>query len=111
ANDRSPVNSGPFAKYGHRGLAANNPDPTIPKDEPGHPIEHRFRHRISTSQCIVCHVHPGTNVMNSYLGYMWWDEETEGQFMYPEKQKYPTSEEFTQAAMNNPDEASARGLW
>ena len=41
ANDRSPVNSGPYAEFGHRGLTLN-PDPTIPKDEPGHPIEHRF---------------------------------------------------------------------
>ena len=21
--------------------------------------------------------------MNSYLGYMWWDEETDGELMYP----------------------------
>src|SRR5206468_6107289 len=53
----------------------------------------------------------GTNVMNSYLGYMWWDEETDGELMYPAKQKYPSAEEYVQAAMNNPDEASARGLW
>ena len=49
--------------------------------------------------------------MNSYLGFMWWDEETDGEHMYPKHQKYPTAEEFVQAAMNNPDEASARGLW
>jgi hypothetical protein len=110
ANDRSPVHSGPYAKYGHRGLSFN-PDPTIPRDEPGHPIHHKFTSAIPSSQCIVCHVHPGTNVMNSYLGYMWWDEETDGQFLYPRKQKYPTAEEYTRAAMNNPDEASARGLW
>jgi hypothetical protein len=110
ANDRSPVHSGPYAKYGHRGLSAN-PDPTIPHDEPGHPIHHKFTTAIPTSQCIVCHVHPGTNVMNSYLGYMWWDEETDGAHMYPRRQKYPTAEEYAQAAMNNPDEASARGLW
>ncbi|MCI0681458.1 MAG: hypothetical protein L0Y71_05075 [Gemmataceae bacterium] len=110
ANDRSPIHSGPYAKYGHRGTSAST-DPTIPRDEPGHPIEHRFTRAIPTSQCIVCHVHPGTSVMNSYLGYMWWDEETDGHLMYPKKQKYPTAEEFVQAALNNPDEASARGLW
>jgi hypothetical protein len=86
-------------------------DPAIPTDEPGHPIEHKFTRSIPTSQCIICHVHPGTTVMNSYTGYMWWDEETDGNFMYPQKQKYPTAEEYVQAAMNNPDEASARGLW
>src|SRR5262249_38014690 len=110
ANDRSPVNSGPYARYGHRGLS-DSQDPTIPHDEPAHPIHHRFPRAIPSSQCIVCHVHPGTNVMNSYLGYMWWDEETDGELMYPKQQKYPTAEEYVRAAMNNPDEASARGLW
>ena len=31
--------------------------------------------------------------------------------MYPHKQRYPTAEDFVRAAMNNPDEASVRGLW
>jgi hypothetical protein len=60
ANDRSPVHSGPFAKYGHMGQAAGETDawvksidPTIPKDESGHPIQHRFTRAIPTSQCIV----------------------------------------------------------
>jgi len=110
ANDRSPVTSGPYAKYGHKGTTIN-PDPTMCKDEPGHPIEHRFTTAIPTSQCIVCHVHPGTNVLNSYTGYQWWDEETDGELMYGHKQKYPTSEQFMQAQMSNPDEAAARGLW
>jgi hypothetical protein len=110
ANDRSPIHSGPYAKFGNRGTSFN-PDPTIPKDKPGHPIHHKFTRAVPTSQCITCHVHPGTNVMNSYLGYMWWDEETDGELMYPQKQKYPTPEEYLQAALNNPDEASARGLW
>ncbi|MFO0808267.1 MAG: hypothetical protein U0746_06565 [Gemmataceae bacterium] len=111
ANDRSPVNSGPYAAAGNMGTAHGNPDPCIPKDEPGHPIEHRFRSGIPTSQCMVCHIHPGTTVMNSYPGYMWWDEETEGHLMYPKKQKRPTSEELTLAAMRNPDEAAAKGNW
>ncbi|TMQ33920.1 MAG: hypothetical protein E6K70_10450, partial [Planctomycetota bacterium] len=111
ANDRSPVHSGPIASAGHRGLSYTS-DPTIPKDESGHPIEHRFTTAIPTSQCIVCHVHPGTNVMNSYLGYIWWDEETDGELMYPAKQKYPTSEEMANGQMSNPDEAAtAHGLW
>jgi hypothetical protein len=117
ANDRSPVHSGPYAKYGHRGTAsaeeADNPDPTIPKDEPGHPIAHRFAkgNAIPTSQCMVCHVHPGTTVMNSYIGYMWWDEETDGELMYPEKAKHPSAEEFIRSQMSNPDEAAAKGNW
>ena len=95
ANDRSRVNSGPYARYGSSG-ASHSSDPTIPKDESGHPIQHRFApgNSIPTSQCIVCHVHPGTNVMNSCIGFQWWDEETDGELIYPAKQKYPSAEEF-----------------
>ena len=49
--------------------------------------------------------------MNSYLGYQWWDEETDGELMYPAKQKHPTAEEDIQNQMSNPDEAAGRGLW
>ena len=118
ANDRSPVHSGPFAKYGNLGMAASETDewvlsvdPMIPKDEPGHPIQHRFTRAIPTSQCIVCHIHPGTSVVNSYLGYMWWDQETEGHLMYPEEQKKVTSEEYTEDQMSNPNEVASRGKW
>lgn len=122
ANDRSPIHSGPYARYGNRGTAAaevdwrkggvvTSVDPTIRKDAPGHPIQHKFTTAIPTSQCIVCHVHPGTNVLNSYLGYMWWDEETDGEFFYPHEPKELTAEEFVRSEMSNPDEAAARGLW
>jgi hypothetical protein len=110
ANDPNPVRSGPFAAFGGRGLSAN-PDPTIPKEERGHPIAHKFVWAPPTSQCIVCHTHPGTTVMNSYTGYMWWDNETDGEHMYPREEKKLTSEEWTRASMENPDEAAARGLW
>jgi hypothetical protein len=118
ANDRSPVNSGPFAKYGHLGQAAAEKDswivsvdPTIRKDEPGHPIQHRFTRAIPSSQCIVCHIHPGTTVMNTYLGFMWWDLETDGELMYPEEERKLTAEQANQAQMSDPNEASARGNW
>ncbi len=118
ANDRSPVNSGPYAQYGHLGMAASQPDawalsidPTIPKNESGHPIQHRFTSAIPSSQCIVCHIHPGTTVMNSYLGYMWWDLETDGEFMYPKEDRKITAEQYTQSTMSDPNEATARGLW
>ena len=39
ANDRSPVNSGPYAPAGNLGMTLN-PDPMIPKNERGHPIAH-----------------------------------------------------------------------
>jgi hypothetical protein len=110
ANDRSPVNSGPYSWAGNLGLSYN-PDPTIPKNERGHPIQHKFTTSIPTSQCIVCHIHPGTNVLNSYTGFMWWDEETDGELLYPARQKRLTSEQFTQSMLSNPDEIAARGLW
>ena len=97
-------------KDGSRGLI-ESVDPTIPKDEPGHPIQHKFTTSIPTSQCMVCHIHPGTNVLTTYLGYIWWDQETDGELMYPRKQKYPTTEEYVQAQMSNPNEISVRGNW
>lgn len=118
ANDRSPIHSGPYAKYGNRGRRASGPDelvagvdPTIPADESGHPIQHRFVRSIPTSQCMICHMHPGTTVMNSYLGYMWWDLETDGEHMWPKKQRYPTNEEFVRSQMSDPHDATAKGLW
>ncbi len=121
ANDRSPVHSGPFARFGNAGTAASvsdgpggfvtNVDPMIPKREPGHPIAHRFAVNIPTSQCIVCHIHPGTNVLNEYLGFMWWDNETDGELLYPSEQRNPTAEELTRSQMSNPEDAAARGRW
>jgi hypothetical protein len=118
ANDRSPIASGFLAKYGNGGTAAAERDewvkyvdPMIPKDQPGHPIQHKFSLRLPTSQCMVCHVHPGTNVINSYLGYMWWDNETDGELMYPEEQKHLTAEDYIRATESNPNEAAARGHW
>ena len=109
ANDRSGVHSGPYAKFGNRALSFS-PDPMIPKNESGHPIAHQFApgNSIPTSQCITCHIHPGTTVMNSYLGYMWWDEETDGRLMYPPKQKYPSAEEAAQVQIRNPNESAIR---
>lgn len=110
ANDRSPVHSGPFAKYGNKGLSFSK-DPTIPKDERGHPIDHKFTNSVPTSQCMICHVHPGTTVMNSYIGYMWFDQETDGHLMYPKRQKYPTAEQMVASLNANPEEGALRGNW
>jgi hypothetical protein len=107
ANDRSPVHSGPYAKFGNRGMTVNA-DPTIPKTESGHPIEHRFTNSIPTSQCMVCHVHPGTTVMNSYIGYMWWDEDSHAEKVYPDKQLNPTPEQLIRSLMRNPNEIAAK---
>lgn len=110
ANDRSPIHSGPYATYGNQGHSAEV-DPTIPHNESGHPIKHEFTRSIPTSQCIVCHIHPGTNMVASYLGYIWWDNETDGEHMYPKEQHNPSDEERFQAWLANPESAAARGLW
>ncbi len=49
ANDRSPQHSGPYAQYGHLGESFAS-DPTIAKNESGHPIRHTFTRAIPSSQ-------------------------------------------------------------
>jgi len=110
ANDRSPVHSGPYAQFGNQGRSQQS-DPTIPKNESGHPIRHVFTRSIPTSTCIVCHIHPGTNMVASYLGYTWWDSETDGHLMYPEEQKKVSDDDRFRAWQQNPQGAAARGLW
>ncbi|MCA1636024.1 MAG: hypothetical protein LC802_20610 [Acidobacteria bacterium] len=112
ANDRSPYNSGPWAKYGNAGLTApDNPDPNIRKDVKGHPIEHKFTKSVPSSQCVTCHVHNGNGFLNTYLGYMWWDEQSDGEYLYPKKQHNPSPKELDEIGRFNPEEAAARGLW
>jgi hypothetical protein len=110
ANDRSTAHSAQYAPFGNRGLSASK-DPTIPRDEPGHPIRHAFTRSIPSSQCMVCHVHPGTNMMTTYFGYTWWDNESDGDAMYPKEQRNLTEEEKVQISQRNPEGAAARGLW
>jgi len=110
ANDRDPAHSGPYAQYGHSGFSASA-DPTIAKNEPGHPIKHAFTRAIPSSQCMVCHVHPGTNMVTTYFGLTWWDNEIDGDKMYPAAQHNPTEEEKYQSYLRNPEAAAARGLW
>jgi hypothetical protein len=109
-NDREVANSGPWAKYGNQGLSFSE-DPTIPKNESGHPIRHKWSKSIPSSQCITCHVHNGNGFLNTYLGYMWWDEETDGEYLYPKKQAYPSQKEIDVAGRFNPEEAASRGFW
>ncbi len=110
ANDRSPTNSGWWHKYGHQGLSFSK-DPTIPKNERGHPILHQFTRAIPSAQCMNCHMHQGNLFVNPYLGYTWWDQETDAEFMYPKEQHDPTNEELVVSTKSNPEAAAARGLW
>ncbi len=110
ANDRSPTNSGWWSKFGNQGLSFSG-DPTIPKNESGHPIKHQFTRSVPSSQCMVCHMHQGNLFVNPYLGYTWWDQQSDGEFMYPKEQDDPTDEELAKLLSKNPEEAAARGLW
>ena len=110
ANDRSPTNSGWWSKYGHQGLSFTG-DETIPKAERGHPILHQFTRSIPSSQCMNCHMHQGNLFVNPYLGYTWWDQETDGELMYPKEQHDPTDAELVRSTLVNPEAAAARGLW
>jgi len=110
ANDRDPVHSGPYAPAGHNGYSQSG-DPTIPRNEPGHPIRHQFTRAIPSSQCVVCHMHPGTLVLASYYGVTWWDLETDSRPMYPAESKHLTPKQIQEIQVRNPEGSALRGLW
>src|SRR5882762_5602535 len=110
ANDRDPSHSGAYSQFGHLGFSASS-DPTIPKDEAGHPIKHAFTRSIPSSQCMICHIHPGTNMVTTYFGLTWWDNEMDGDKMYPKEQRNPTEEQRFRSFEHNPEGAAVRGLW
>ena len=110
ANDRDPSHSGAYAVFGHSGFSASS-DPTIPKDEPGHPIKHALTRSIPSSACMICHIHPGANMMTTYFGLTWWDNEIDGDRMYPKEQRNPTEEERYQSFLRNPEGTAVRGFW
>jgi hypothetical protein len=110
ANDRSPEHSGAYAAHGNLGQTATS-DPTIPRNESGHPIRHQFTRSIPSSQCIVCHIHPGTNMVSTYFGYTWWDNEMDGEHMWPTGQRRPNADEQNRVQTRNPEGSAVRGLW
>jgi hypothetical protein len=110
ANDRDPLHSAFYSTAGNMGMS-QSADPSIPKNEPGHPIRHQLTSRIPTSQCMVCHMHPGENMVASYLGLIWWDNETDGDKMYPAQQRNPSPAEEQRKLNSNPEGSSLRGLW
>ncbi|MFO1494405.1 MAG: hypothetical protein U1F26_07085 [Lysobacterales bacterium] len=110
ANDRDPRHSGPWAVAGHMG-ESQQADPTIPRQEPGHPVRHAFTRSIPTSQCMNCHMHQPNMFMNTFLGYTMWDYESDAPFMWPTEQRYPSHDEMRAALDRNPEEAVIRGKW
>lgn len=109
ANDRDPIHSAEYAKFGNMGHTTTE-DATIAKNESGHPIKHAMTNGIPTSQCMICHIHPGTNMLLGYQGLIWWDNETDGEHMYPKNQNL-SPEEQENIRFRNPEGAAVRGLW
>ncbi len=110
ANDRDPRHSGPYAVFGRDG-ESTSADPVIPKNEPGHPLQHSFTRAIPTSQCMVCHMHQPNMFLNSFLGYTMWDYESDAPFMWPEQQQALSLEEQRHVLDRNPEGAVVRGKW
>ena len=112
ANDRSPVHAAQYASFGNAGKTATV-DPTIDpqRREPGHPIKHTFTRSIPSSQCMTCHMHPGTNMMTTFYGYTWWDNETDGKAMYAPDAKEPSESQRAAVRDRNPEGAAQRGKW
>jgi hypothetical protein len=110
ANDRSPQHSGEYARFGNQGRSASA-DATIPKQESGHPLRHVFDRAIPSSQCMTCHVHPGTNMVTTYYGFTWWDNEADAAQMYPGKQHDPSEQQLREVRLRNPEGSAPRGLW
>jgi len=110
ANDRDPRHSGPYSAFGRDGESQSS-DPTIPKNETGHPLKHEFTRSIPTSQCMVCHMHQPNMFLNSYLGYTMWDYESDAPFMWPEEAQELSIEEQREVLDRNPEGAVVRGKW
>jgi hypothetical protein len=127
ANDRDPRHSGPYAVYGHDGRSQSK-DPTIPRNESGHPLQHKFSKAIPTSQCMICHMHQPNSFVNSYLGYTMWDYESDAPHMWTEKQLYENEYQLRPGQKveeerilghskvreineRNPEAAAVRGKW
>ncbi len=110
ANDRSPEHSAQYASFGNDGRTATI-DPTIPHGESGHPIRHTFTRAVPSSQCMVCHMHPGTNMVATYYGDTWWENETDGEVMYPSDGRGPSEAQRQAVRIRNPEGAAQRGLW
>ncbi|NBU12824.1 MAG: hypothetical protein EBT40_05395, partial [Betaproteobacteria bacterium] len=110
ANDRQPEHSGPYAQFGNMGRTQTK-DPTIPRDESGHPLKHEFTRAMPSSLCMNCHMHQPNIYINSFYGNIQYDYEPDAPRMFPAKQHYPTDAEIREVNQRNPEEAVIRGNW
>jgi hypothetical protein len=110
ANDRDPQHSGEIAKYGNLGQSQSM-DAAMDKSGSARPLEHSFTKMIPSSQCMTCHVHPGTNMVTTYYGFTWWDNEVDGDKMYPAKQLHVSEQALHDVRLRDPEDSAVRGNW
>ena len=114
ANDRDAAHSAMYAQFGHLGRSFSKDsalEDAVKNGERGHPITHTMTNGIPTSQCITCHMHPGTNMLTTFLGYTWWDNETDGGLMYPKQPLHSSARRRDEIQQRNPEGAAVKGLW
>jgi hypothetical protein len=56
-------------------------------------------------------MHQPNSFVNTYLGYIMWDYESDAALMFPRQQKRPTEVEKRTSLEHNPEGAAVRGLW
>lgn len=114
ANDADDRTAGPYAKYGHWGESSTKDEAmqyAVEHKERGHPINHTMVRAMPTSQCMACHIHPGGNMVTTYMGMIWWDNETDGEVMYPKQPLKLTADEKDRVQRRNPEGSAIRGKW
>ena len=47
----------------------------------------------------------------TYFGYTWWDNEMDGEHMWPAEQRNPSAAEQNRIQTRNPERSAVRGLW
>ena len=50
-------------------------------------------------------------MVTTYYGYTWWDNETDGELMYPKEQRESERGVRQQVRVRNPEASAQRGLW
>jgi len=87
ANSRDEA-SGEYAQFGNKAISVSA-DPTI-HGKAGFPIKHQLTQVIPAMQCLTCHYHQGNGSLDTYVGAVWWDRESDADFM----KKYKGEDEY-----------------
>ncbi len=87
ANSRDEA-SGEYAKFGNMAVSASG-DAAI-QGKHGFPIKHQFTQVIPAMQCLTCHYHQGNGALDTYIGAVWWDRESDADLI----KKYKGEDEY-----------------